>query len=57
MLLPRQQNAGQNHNLKMAERCFDNVAHFKYLGTTVANQNLIQEKIKGRLNSGNACCH
>jgi hypothetical protein len=24
---------------------------------TVTNQNLIQEEIKGRLNSGNACYH
>jgi hypothetical protein len=30
---------------------------FKYLGTTVTNQNLIQEEIKRRLNSGNACYH
>jgi hypothetical protein len=27
------------------------------LGTTVTNQNLIQEEIKKRLNSGNACYH
>jgi hypothetical protein len=27
------------------------------LGTTVTNQNLIQEEIKRRLNSGNACYH
>jgi hypothetical protein len=27
------------------------------LGTTVANQNLIQEEIRRRLNSGNACYH
>jgi hypothetical protein len=28
---------------------------FKYVGTTVTNQNLIQEKIKRRVNSNNAC--
>jgi hypothetical protein len=33
------------------------VSQFKYLGKTVTNQNLIQEKIKRRLNSGNACYH
>jgi hypothetical protein len=31
------------------------VAHFRYFGTTVTNQNLIQEEIKRRLHSGNAC--
>jgi hypothetical protein len=33
------------------------VSQFKYLGTIVTNQNLIQEEIKRRLNSGNACYH
>jgi hypothetical protein len=33
------------------------VAQFKYLGTTVTNKNFIQEKIKRRLNSGNAFYH
>jgi hypothetical protein len=33
------------------------MSQFKYLGTTVTNQNLIQEEIKKRLNSGSACCH
>jgi hypothetical protein len=31
------------------------VTQFKYLGTTVTNQNLIQEETKRGLNSGNAC--
>jgi hypothetical protein len=55
MLLSRHHNAGQNHNIKIGDRSFENVAQFKYLGTTVTYQNLIQEEIKRRLNSGNAC--
>jgi len=31
------------------------VLEFKYLGTTLTNQNSIQEEIKSRLKSGNAC--
>jgi hypothetical protein len=38
-----------------ADRCSENVAQFIHLGSTVTNQNLIQEEIKRRLNSGNAC--
>jgi hypothetical protein len=34
-----------------------NVAKFRYLGTAITNQNGIQEEIKRRLNSGNACYH
>jgi hypothetical protein len=30
---------------------------FKYLGTTLKNQNSIQEEIKSKLKSGNACYH
>jgi ribosomal protein S2 len=55
MLLSRHQNAGQNYNIKISNRSFENVAQFRYLGTTVTNQNLIQKEIKRRLNSGNAC--
>jgi hypothetical protein len=50
-------NAGQIYNIKIANTCFENVAQFIYLGTTIANQNLIQEEIKRRLNLGNACYH
>jgi hypothetical protein len=57
MLLSRHQNVGQNQDIKMTNRSFENVSQFKYLGTTVTNQNLIQEEIKRRLNSGNACYH
>jgi hypothetical protein len=34
---------------------FENVSQFKYFKTTVTNQNLFQEEIKRRMNSGNAC--
>jgi len=33
------------------------VEEFKYLGTTLTNQNSIPQEIKGRLISGNACYH
>jgi hypothetical protein len=57
MLLSRHQNAGQNRDIEIANRSFENVSQFKYLGTTVTNQNLIQKEIKRRLNSGNSCYH
>jgi hypothetical protein len=57
MLLSRHQNVAQNRDIKIANGLFENVSQFKYLGTTVTNQNLIQEEIKRRLNSGNACYH
>jgi uncharacterized surface anchored protein len=45
----RHQNPGQNWDIKIANRSFENVSQFRYLGTTVTNQNLIQEEIKRRL--------
>jgi hypothetical protein len=56
-LLFRHQNVGQYWDITIANRSFENLSQFKYLGTTVRNQNLIQEEIKRRLNSGNACYH
>jgi hypothetical protein len=54
-LLAHPQNAGKKHHTEIANTAFENVAQFKYLGMTVKNQNLIQEEIKKRLNSGNSC--
>ena len=53
----RHQNSGRCHNIKINNSCFESVEEFKYLGTTVANKNSIQEELKSRLKSGNAFFH
>jgi hypothetical protein len=57
MLLSCHQNVRQNRDIKIANRSFENMSQSKYLVMTVTKQNLIQEEIKRRLNSGNACYH
>jgi hypothetical protein len=47
---------GQNWGLKIGN-IIKSMAQFKYLGMSATNQNLIQEEIKRRLNSGNASYH
>jgi hypothetical protein len=53
----RCKKAGQKHSIKIANRFFEVVAKLKYLGTTLTDQNCMNEDIKSRLNSGNACYH
>jgi hypothetical protein len=48
-------NAGNIHNIKIANILFENVGTFKYLGTKVTNQNHFNEETKSRLKSGKAC--
>jgi hypothetical protein len=43
-------------DIKIDSECFENVAQFIYLETSITNENMVQEKIK-RLNSSNACYH
>jgi len=57
VVMSHDQTAGQSHNMKIDNRSFERVEEFKYLGTTLTNQNFIQEEIKSRLKSGNACYH
>jgi hypothetical protein len=50
-------SSGQKHSIKIANRSFEGVAKFKYLGTTLTDQNCMNEEITSRLNSGSACYH
>jgi hypothetical protein len=43
--------------MKIINRSLENVSQFKYLGTTITDQILIQEEIKRGLNSGIASYH
>jgi len=52
--MSQDQNAGGSHNINIDNSSFERVEEFKYLGTTLKNQNHIKEEIKSRLKSGNA---
>ena len=52
MVMSRDRNAGRSHNAKIDNSSFERAEDFKYLGTSLTNQNSIQEKIKIRLKSG-----
>jgi hypothetical protein len=57
MVMSRDQNAGRRENIKNDDRrgSFERMEQFKYLGTNLTNQNSIEEEIKSRLKSWNAC--
>jgi len=55
--MSRDQNAGRIQSVRIDSSTFERAEEFKYLGTTLTNQNSIPEEIKSRLRSGNACCH
>ena len=57
MVMCRDKNAGRIRSVRIDNSTFERVEEFKYLGTTLTNQNSIAEEIKTRLRSGNACYH
>ena len=54
ILMSRDQNAGRIHSVRVNNSSFERVEEFKYLGTTLTNQNYFAEEIK---KPGNVCCH
>jgi hypothetical protein len=57
MVMSRGQNAGRSHSMKSDNSFIERVEEFKYLGTTLTDQNYIQEVIKSRLKLWSACYH
>jgi hypothetical protein len=54
MVMSRDRYAGRAHSVKIDNGSIERAEEFKYLGTTLTDQNSIQEEIKSRLKLGNA---
>jgi hypothetical protein len=48
MLMSCDRKIRQKHSIKIAKRFFEDVAEFKYLGTTLTGQNCMHEEIKNK---------
>jgi len=46
MVMFRDQNVGRSHNLMIDNGSFGRMEELKYLGTTLTNQNCIQETLR-----------
>jgi hypothetical protein len=57
MVMSRDETAGPSHSKEVDNSSFGSVEEFKYFGKTLMNQNPIQEELKSRLKSVNACYH
>ena len=55
--MTREQTEGLSHTVNVDNSSIERVEEFKYLGTTLTNQNSIKEEIKSRLKLGNAFYH
>ena len=56
-VISRNQNVGQSHRTNLIIFPVDMWKSSNIWKQTVTNQNSIEEEIKSRLKSGNACCH
>ena len=52
MVMSRDRNAGLGQSVKIDNSSIERVEKFKYLGTTLTDQNSIQEEIKSRFKLG-----
>ena len=57
MVMSREQTAGLSHTMKVDNSSIERVEEFRYLGTTLTNQNSIQKEIKSTLKLANTCYH
>jgi len=57
IIISRDQNVERSHSTKTDNSYLERLEPFKDLGSALMNQNSIQEEIKSRLKSGNACYH
>jgi hypothetical protein len=55
--MSRDRNAGRDDSVKTDNSSIERVEDFKYLGTTLTDQNSVQEEIRSRLKLGDACYH
>ena len=57
IVMSRDPDAGRSHSVEIVNNSFERSEEFRCLGITITNRNSIQEEIKNRLKSGNACYH
>jgi hypothetical protein len=55
MIMSCHPNSGQNQSIRISNESFENLAKFRYLGTTLTSKKDIYDESKNRLNSGNIC--
>jgi hypothetical protein len=55
MLMSQNQEMEEKNSINIADRSFEDVTNFKYLGTTLTDQNCMHKGIRSRLNLSSAC--